>query len=183
MGILDKIPFLKKKDDDLDFGKDLDLGDLGMDTGSPKGVGGEDMSIPGLDDSSGENNSLDIPDMSNYKEGVDMSDNQGMPSMSQAQTQSPSNNLKPSGLDSFSQDTQQKGHDFFNQPQQQKSQQQPQQQMQQQFQQSPSSNHQYEILSAKLDAIKANLESINQRIANIERIASSPEPEIRRNTW
>lgn len=39
----------------------------------------------------------------------------------------------------------------------------------------------FEILSAKLDAVKASLESINQRLANLERIAS--ESEKKKRTW
>jgi hypothetical protein len=39
-----------------------------------------------------------------------------------------------------------------------------------------------EVVSAKLDALKATLESINQRLANIERIAEGEE-EVRRRSW
>lgn len=45
-----------------------------------------------------------------------------------------------------------------------------------------STSKDYEIISSKLDAIKANLESINQRLANIEAIArgSQEQPQQRR---
>ncbi|PIN69498.1 hypothetical protein COV93_05210 [Candidatus Woesearchaeota archaeon CG11_big_fil_rev_8_21_14_0_20_43_8] len=40
-----------------------------------------------------------------------------------------------------------------------------------------------EIISAKLDALKSALESINQRLAHIEHIASQDDPQQRKKTW
>jgi len=42
----------------------------------------------------------------------------------------------------------------------------------------PTTSRDVELLSAKLDTIKATLESINQRLANIERLARTSEHEI-----
>ena len=55
----------------------------------------------------------------------------------------------------------------------------PQSQQQQQY---PPQNREMEVVSAKLDSIRVTLDSINQRIANIERIAYKEEeqPKIRR---
>jgi hypothetical protein len=44
------------------------------------------------------------------------------------------------------------------------------------------SGNQFEIVSAKLDAIKANLDAINQRLANIERLAYG-EQDKKRYQW
>jgi len=43
-------------------------------------------------------------------------------------------------------------------------------------------NAEMEIVSSKLESIKAMLESINQRLTNLERIASG-EYEPRRRNW
>lgn len=40
-----------------------------------------------------------------------------------------------------------------------------------------------ELIAAKLDAIKANLESINQRLANIERIAYGEKQQEKKYSW
>ena len=41
-----------------------------------------------------------------------------------------------------------------------------------------------EIISSKLDALKAGIESINQRLMNIERIAiAEQQPQERRREW
>jgi len=54
------------------------------------------------------------------------------------------------------------------------------------FQQSPApqmaGNHDMEVVAAKLDAIRATLDSINQRLANVERIAYA-EQEEHRKQW
>jgi len=50
------------------------------------------------------------------------------------------------------------------------------------IQQSGYNNKDMEVVSSKLDAIKAVLDAINQRLANLERI-SSGEYEPRRRTW
>ncbi len=42
-------------------------------------------------------------------------------------------------------------------------------------------NHEIEVISAKLDAIKATMDAINQRLANLERAAYSQEE--KKNTW
>ncbi|MCK5283005.1 MAG: hypothetical protein KAK00_06355 [Nanoarchaeota archaeon] len=51
----------------------------------------------------------------------------------------------------------------------------------QNFQQ-PKSTNDLELISAKLDAIKATMDAINQRIANLER-AAYPEENQNRNRW
>ena len=40
-----------------------------------------------------------------------------------------------------------------------------------------------EIISAKLDALKSSLESINQRLSNIERLAQQGEKPQQKKTW
>ncbi|MBD3249791.1 hypothetical protein GF336_07125 [Candidatus Woesearchaeota archaeon] len=55
--------------------------------------------------------------------------------------------------------------------QQQYPQQQPRQQFQQQYPQQQVSSKDMELISAKLDALKSALDSMNQRLANLERIA------------
>ena len=40
-----------------------------------------------------------------------------------------------------------------------------------------------EIISAKLDAIKATLDAVNQRLANLERVAFSEHDNKRRDSW
>ena len=40
-------------------------------------------------------------------------------------------------------------------------------------------NSEMQVISAKLDALKASLDAINQRLANIERIAQGEQPERR----
>jgi hypothetical protein len=57
-----------------------------------------------------------------------------------------------------------------------------QQPMQQQMAMQSSSRTEYEILSAKLDAIKATMDAINQRLASIERVAYQ-EQDKKRNNW
>jgi len=52
-----------------------------------------------------------------------------------------------------------------------------------QQQQYPSQDRESELIAAKLDAIKANLESINQRLANIERIAYGEKPQEKKYSW
>src|SRR3989338_2200515 len=46
----------------------------------------------------------------------------------------------------------------------------------------PQNNHEMQIVSAKLDAIKATLDALNQRIANLE-ASSYTDRERRRNQW
>lgn len=48
-----------------------------------------------------------------------------------------------------------------------------------------SANRDMELIAAKLDAIKAILENLNQRIANLERIAKGEDEQdnIRRRSW
>jgi hypothetical protein len=41
----------------------------------------------------------------------------------------------------------------------------------------------FELINAKLDAVKASIESINQRLANIERIASESSEPQKKKTW
>ena len=60
----------------------------------------------------------------------------------------------------------------------------------QSFQQpSPSTNDSYiasknlEVISSKLDALKATLESVNQRLANIEAIARGEQEDMRRKRY
>ena len=49
---------------------------------------------------------------------------------------------------------------------------------------SQGSDKEMELINAKLDAIRSMLESINQRLANVERIAKAEEDSSRRkNTW
>lgn len=40
-----------------------------------------------------------------------------------------------------------------------------------------------EVISSKLDALRAGIESINQRLANIERIAYGEQEQQRRRSW
>lgn len=58
-----------------------------------------------------------------------------------------------------------------------------QQYQSQNYPQSSAGNNSNEVISAKLDALKANLESINQRLANIERIAMAEEQQQNRRQW
>jgi len=67
--------------------------------------------------------------------------------------------------------------------------QQPQQSFQPSFQQPSLSNDSYinsknlEVISSKLDALKASLESINQRLANIEAIARGEQEDTRKRRY
>jgi hypothetical protein len=53
----------------------------------------------------------------------------------------------------------------------------------QQNDQSYTISKELEILSSKLDALRAGIESINQRLANLERIASGEQEEHKRYRW
>ncbi len=44
-------------------------------------------------------------------------------------------------------------------------------------------NKDFEIISAKLDSIRANLDAINQRLANLERVAYGEKDKYERIRW
>ncbi|NQU79687.1 hypothetical protein HQ545_08020 [Candidatus Woesearchaeota archaeon] len=162
MGLMDR--FRKKEDDDFS-----DLGDFGLDDPSPApGLGGDNLSPLG-----------DMPGMAREE-------------------------VHPT--DSSMQIGQQIGIDMQPQQQQQPMQQQTMQQQpipsqtgyvqqgpapiasaQQNFKpHEPGLNDlakDVEIIHAKLDAIKSSLDSVNQRLATIERIASGDNKSSSRYTW
>ena len=151
MAVLDKLMFWKKKDPLGDFGKDMDMG--------------KDFSGKGFD--TGRPNDLGLP-RQDPGLGIDQGPG-GLPGIDQG----------PGGID--------QGHrpDAFKPT--------PPQpsgslvQMQQPFQVQPAApkEHNYmvskdiEIISSKLDALRAAMESINQRLANIERVAMNQQEDKR----
>ena len=158
MAILDKLMFWKKKDALGDFGKDLDM--KGFDTGLPPG--GADTGMKGLGQG---NDNLGMP---GANKGLEGAGDLGLPGMDKGPSgnfpidrpQAPTGNMVP---------------------------------MQQPFQNQPApiapapKEHEYmvskdiEIISSKLDALRAAIESVNQRLANIERIAMGEQE--KNNRW
>lgn len=148
MGLLDKIPFFKKKDDFSDMG----LGD------KPDGF------------TSGYN-SQDMPNFDNSNYG--QQDNMGLPQQQQQQPQgfSPQQQnfqapsapeapsfQSPGNIPSFSQQSSEQGYPHHA---------------------NTVVDKELEIISSKLDALRATLESMNQRIANLEAIARGAQEESR----
>jgi len=143
MGVLDKIAFWKKKDD-FNLGKDLgaDLG-LGPDPGMPPGMGpGPDLGMPPSPRGMQPNTGLD------QNMNLGMPDDTGFGSMGQHQPPS-----QPPGQPAPMQQP-------FGAPIQ------PPQPTASDFK-----SEKFEVVSAKLDSIRYTLDSINQRLANLERVA------------
>ena len=90
----------------------------------------------------------DIPDITRDQLGLDLQE--------RSEDQPPIGAPPGFGMEGFSQ---------------QQGMQQPQQVQQPQQMQQPQHERDYEVLNAKIDALKAILDSINQRLENIERIA------------
>lgn len=174
MGILDKIPFIGKKHDDLggfdDFGKDSGLGN---DFGGQGGLG----------DPSGFSGSGGFGQQGGF--GPHSQGSQGLPGMD-------------SGPDNFSGMGQgQQGfpqpssgfNDLSSQPPGYQAPGQPSFQSQQSFSPSSSGHDDYinskslEVISSKIDALRAVVESMNQRLANLERIAGQEEENRRRRYY
>ena len=153
MGVFSKLAFWKKKDDfsDLGLGKDFDLGkdDFGM-KGGDMGMGkGTDLGA-GFGDSP---DTLGMSDFDNKKSQDFSLDAQRTPGAGMQQ-----------GFQ------QQAAQQQYPQPQYQYAQ-------PNAMQQDTLTSKNIEILSYKIDTLRVSLESINQRLANIERIASGQEEE------
>ena len=146
MGIFDKLAFWKKKDD-LDLGKDF----------------GADLGLGPMDNSFGMGQDMGLPPQQNYGRNTGLqSRNLGMPGdtgfggMGQ-DFRSPTS-MQPPGRPVPMQQP-------FGTPIQ------PPQPTERDY-----AGDKFEVVSAKLDSIRYTLESINQRLANLERIAYG-EPE------
>lgn len=165
MGLIDKAKFWKKNDDDL--GDLSDLGDFGLDDKPLQASGNNDLAgpLPSLDDSN-------MPGIQ-QGEPAHMEDVQPSPASRQMGEQF--------GLGQQQQPMQQRQPP----PRQQMQPMQPLQQNQPQYYDNHSGmsdlTKDIEIIHAKLDAIKSSLDSINQRLATLERIAY-PEQK-NRYTW
>ncbi|MBW2971833.1 hypothetical protein KY359_02240 [Candidatus Woesearchaeota archaeon] len=175
MGLLDKAKFWQKKEDDA--GDLSDLGDFGFDE-SPGGTGGlgggMDLGgdFPPLGGTETPGARPDMPthaeELQPSKASLEMSDRLGLkPETEQPQQYPQRPTARPAA-----QSPAQQMHAQTPQPQ-------PQPQYQQQYApsypQSPDLADlakEIEIVHAKLDAIRSSLDSINQRLATLERIAS-----------
>jgi hypothetical protein len=158
MGILDKIPFLKKKDD-------FDLGsDFGSDLGLPPSSQNSNFGPPGLPPQHnahnppplGMGNDIGLPS----RDLGGMPDDTGFGNMGQSPIPSsvPPGPQAPPGPPGQLSPMQQP----FGSPVQTQAPKHPE----------PSyGNTQLEVVSAKLDSIRYTLESINQRLSSIERVA------------
>ncbi|MBI2138207.1 hypothetical protein HYU13_01335 [Candidatus Woesearchaeota archaeon] len=163
MGFLQNLFFWKKKDDFNfgDIGKDLDLG-KGTDFGKGPDLGLGDIGKgfdplgknPGSDFGAGLGNDLALPGQEMGFGGHQQDFSQG-PGFQQSYPGRPAPMQQP-----------------FGPP------------VQQQFQQGHQAPDLYgkdlEVVSAKLDSIRYTLESINQRLANLERIANGEYEQKRR---
>jgi hypothetical protein len=156
MGILGKLAFWKKSEPD--FGKDLASG-FGPDTG----LGGLDTGMPKHEEFGAERElglppARGMPDMSAYRGVGEPAERAGM--------------------------EQTIGRQFNQQPPEvptgfgQMAPAQPQQPMQQ-----PAQSHDIEVITAKLDAIKATIDAVNQRLANLERMQHAQQEEAKKNRW
>lgn len=146
MGVLDKLAFWKKKDDfDLgaDFGADLGLGPgPNMGLGQNMGQGmGQDFGMPPSPRGMQPNTGLD------QNMNLGMPDDTGFSNLGQSQYSQPPGRPVPM-------------QQPFGTPMQ------PPQPTQSDFR-----NDKFEVISAKLDSIRYTLDSINQRLANLERVA------------
>ncbi len=161
MSFLDKFMFWKKKDD-FDFGSGLDTG-MGN---SPSGAFGSSPY--------GNNNSnLGSSTMSGSYGDMGIESGVGNSGGFSEQVSPERNNFSAQNI------AQQQFQSPFQQPQQLT---QPPQHFQQQYPPQSHSNTEIEIISSKLESIKALLESVNQRLTNLERIANG-EYEPRRRNW
>jgi hypothetical protein len=168
MGLLDKAKFWKKPEEEA--GDLSDLGDFGFDdkpSAGGKGAGGlgDDLSFPPLGE-------VDKPGM---QPGVPTHIEEVHPTDASRQM-SDQLGIKPAPQQGYGQQFQQQAPNQGYPSQQPVQQfQQPQQQFAPQFQQGPALSDMakdMEIIHAKLDAIKSSLDSMNQRLATLERIAS-----------
>jgi hypothetical protein len=178
MGLLDKAKFWKKNEDDL--GDLSDLGDFGMDSAKQDtGIGGDLGPMPSFDDMHGAGAAGMREEVQPTQVSRDMGNSLGV-------TPPLSGTSRPSQPTAFPQPAAQQ---FQPQPQQAypAASQQPYPQPIQQAPEHPSYRQAFdlgdlakeiEIMHAKLDAIRSSLESINQRLATLERIAS-PETKNR----
>ena len=187
MGFLGKLAFWKKKDD-FDLGSDLDLGKdpLG---GSDPGIGkGPDLGMPdpGLDPGKGPDplSGMGSDPMGNAGHGsADPLSGMGadpMGSPSADPFAQPSGMPSEHNLDPMAQSLQPRGMDAPGQPAA----------MQQPFGNAPQAqsginthdlmSKDLEVVSAKLDSIRYTLESMNQRLSNIERVAHG-EHEVKKS--
>ncbi len=154
MSFLGKLMFWKK--DDLGLGKDV--GGFGSDNlGMPQGSDNLGMPNQGADLGGSDNLGLPssgMPDLTTFR-GV--GDRQSQQQMNQS--------IK-----------QHLGPDYMNSPNTGFSSFSPKQS----YQEVPHGSHELEVISAKLDAIKATMDAINQRIANLERVAYGEQEQKRR---
>lgn len=192
MGFLDKF---KKKGGD-DFGDLSDLGDFGLDNDAQGGgldgggfddLGGELGPMPGMDSPG----ALEQHPGSRAREEVlptqtstDMGNQFGLTPPEQTPAAYSSQQQMP-GAVSMQPPAQQQTQAYPPQQQMQSSAQvAPAQQMQQSMMHNPDFNEfmkDIEIIHAKLDAIKSSLDSVNQRLATLERMATPNNKQ--RYTW
>ena len=157
MGFLDKLMFWKK-DDNFSF---PEKPTFGMDPGLGKGA---NHPLPEQNNSFGRSADPGLPDMN--QGGNEWEKNQGgFPGSFENPAHS-----KPQSLDSS----------FREQPFQQPFQQQSPHQQPSQNTGDYMVSKNIEILSSKMDALRVGIESINQRLAHLERIAASGEHEQKR---
>jgi len=199
MGMFDKVKFWKKEDEGLD--NFSDLGDFGLDDKSmgsdlDKGSGFGDLGpLPGA----GESPPADIgagpmrEEVQPTPASRELGDQFGLRPQP-AEQQKPAQQTQTMQQQYPQQQTQYPQQQYpqqFQQPQptaQPAFQQQMMPQMQQPIQQHAANGvdvsevaKEIEIMHAKLDAIRSTLDSINQRLASLERMASGPEGRTRYN--
>jgi hypothetical protein len=186
MGMMDKVKFWKKSSDD--FG-DFSLDDFNLDKQpGAAGSGGQPHPFGADPGALGDLPPLENATVPGMQEGVPTRMETMQPS-ERSQQMSDQLGLSPQGQQSFSNPQPGMPARAFGQPA-------PQQQMQQaapggyrapqeQFRQGPDIvevSKELEIMHAKIDAIRSTLDSINQRLATIERIASGDNQQ-KRYTW
>jgi hypothetical protein len=156
LGFFDKLMFWKKEEPSFDLGSP-GLGGPGQGTntlGMDMGFSRQELGMPPM--------SAGLPDVNNFRGAGDFQSQQDM-------NRSITQQLGPDYMNEPMNETfsygQRGGHDP------------------RQFSQAPVSPAQnIEVVSAKLDAIKATLDAVNQRLANLERVAYG-EQEKKRYSW
>ena len=166
MGFLSKLAFWKKDDlsglgnDNLNMGKDafsnMDLGTPNNDFASQDNLGMNSQT-----DNMGLPPSRGMPDMTNYRGVGDPQEQNDINHTVREQLGPDPMADDSSGFSSYS----------------------PKPNYQEAHQGSPSSNHELQVISAKLDAVRATLDAVNQRLANLERVAYPSQDKTRRDSW
>ena len=196
MGFFDNLMFWKKKDDGLDL-KGLDMPGVGKNMGAGDPFGGKNFQstaggFGNTNFGAGQNLGFNqqsfqaSPNMnSGFDSGMNDSGGFGSPQVQGSAMQS-APVAQGTGVISSSfgaLNSGQQGQDF-GQSQQKQFYEAPQSTHPQQFQMPASRTAEIQIIDAKIDSIKATLDSINQRLANIERVAyESREQPPRRPLW